>query len=73
MLLRMRSRAVLLLAHEGDIGQLTGPEPYAVRHHVACRLLNILITREKMRLEIEQVKQEEITSGQTTFYLNPTV
>ena len=72
MLLRIHSRAASILANNEDVGLLTGPGPHTARHHVKCRLLNIEIIREKMRLELEQVEQEEMTSGRTKFYFNPT-
>ena len=52
----MHSRAVSLLACEGEVGWLTGLGPHAAHHHMTQRLINIVITWKKMRLELEQAE-----------------
>ena len=66
-LFKMYSRVVSLLVLEGDVGQLIGSGPCTARHHMVCRLLNILIMREEMQLEIEQ---EAMTSEKKIFRLD---
>ena len=69
-LFEIHSRVALLLAHEGDIKWLTGSGPYTVRHHMACRLFNILVMREEMQLEVER---KDMTSEKKNIIFDPTV
>ena len=50
----MHERVATLLKHEEDIDWLAGSGPHTVEHYLTCRLFNTLVTREELRLAIEQ-------------------
>ena len=52
----MYSRVAALLAYGEDVRWLMAPGPYTAHYHMTHRLINIVIARKEMYLELEQVE-----------------